>query len=247
MGKNMSAGTSKSKKIIVGTVIALVLVALGLLTWLVGMPLIRFVADAERFRAWIDAHALTGRLVYLGLVILQVVIAFIPGEPLEIAGGYAFGAWEGTFLCLLASFAGSMLVFFLVRRYGMKLVGVFFSPEKLQSVRFLKTSTKKDVLFLLIFMIPGTPKDLLCYFAGLTDMKPGQWVLICSFGRLPSLITSTVGGSALGSRSYLFAAIVFAVTIAASIGGLLIYNRICKKHAEKSAGNTQEGQDSHPT
>ena len=166
----MSAGTSKSKKIIVGTVIALVLAALGLLTWLVGMPLIRFVADAERFRAWIDAHALTGRLVYLGLVILQVVIAFIPGEPLEIAGGYAFGAWEGTFLCLLASFAGSMLVFFLVRRYGMKLVSVFFSPEKLQSVRFLKTSTKKDVLFLLIFMIPGTPKDLLCYFAGLTDM-----------------------------------------------------------------------------
>ena len=60
----MSAGTSKSKKIIVGTVIALVLVALGLLTWLVGMPLIRFVADAERFRTWIDAHALTGRLVF---------------------------------------------------------------------------------------------------------------------------------------------------------------------------------------
>ncbi len=232
------SNTSKRKKIIAGVVIGILLAAIGLLVWLVGMPLIRFITDPERFRAWIDAHAFTGRLAYLGMVILQVVIAIIPGEPLEIAGGYAFGALEGTFLCMLGSFVGSMIVFLLVRRFGMKLVGIFFSQEKLQSVKFLKTSTKKDILFLLIFMIPGTPKDLLCYFAGLTDMKIGQWMLICSFGRIPSLVTSTIGGSALGDKSYLFAVIVFAVAIAISVAGLLIYNRICKKHA--AAANAEE-------
>ena len=79
-------------------------------------------------------------------------------------------------------------------------------------------------------MIPRTPKDLLCYFAGLTDMKFPVFLLICSLGRLPSLVTSTIGGDALGTQSYLFAAIVFAVTLLISGAGLLCYRWICKRH-----------------
>ena len=79
--------------------------------------------------------------------------------------------------------------------------------------------------------MPGTPKDMLCYFAGLTDMKPGVWALISSLGRIPSVITSTIGGDALGTKNYWFAIGVFAVTLLFSAVGLLLYNYICKKHA----------------
>ena len=83
-------------------------------------------------------------------------------------------------------------------------------------------------------MLPGTPKDLLCYFAGLTDIRFPVWLVICSLGRIPSLVTSTVGGDALGTGHYWFAGVVFAATLAVSSLGLLLYRRICRRHQKKA-------------
>lgn len=206
-----------------------------LLSWLVGRPLLQFASEPEKFRAWVDSNGLWGRLAYMGMVIVQVIIALIPGEPFEIAAGYAFGAVEGTVLCLIASTLGSLLVFGLVRRFGMRLVQVFFSKEKLQTLRFLRASPRRDYLYLLIFMIPGTPKDLLCYFAGLTDVRFPVWLIICSLGRIPAIVTSTVGGSALSAKNYWTALAVFAGTFALSGCGLLVYNAICRRHNRRRA------------
>ncbi len=203
----------------------------ALIMWLVGAPLVRFASEPEKFRAWVNGHGFGGRVAYVGMVIFQVVIALIPGEPFEIAAGYAFGAVEGTLLCILASTLGSVAVFLLVRRFGIRLVELFFSKDKLKSVRFLKSTPRRDMLFLIIFMIPGTPKDLLSYVAGLTDISFPVWLMICSLGRIPSIITSTIGGNALGTKNYWFAIAVFAVTMAVSGVGIWIYDRICKRHA----------------
>ena len=114
---------------------------------------------------FVDGHGLWGRVLYVGMCFLQVVVAIIPGEPLEIAGGYAFGAVWGTVLCLIGLFLGSVVIFALVRRFGQSVVEVFFPPEKLHSLRFLQSSPKRNLLFWIVFTVPGTPKDLLCYFA----------------------------------------------------------------------------------
>lgn len=200
--------TAQQKRLGVAALVT-ALVVMGLLVWLVGVPLVRFASQPERFRDWVDSHGFGGRLAYMGMVILQVVVALIPGEPFEIAAGYAFGAVEGTLLCLVASALGSVCVFLLVRRFGQRLAEIFFSPEKLRSVRFLQASPKRDLLFLIVFMLPGTPKDLLCYFAGLTNIRFPVWLLICSLGRLPSIVTSTIGGNALGTKNYWGAILVF--------------------------------------
>ena len=206
-----------------------------LVGWRVGVPMVRFASEPEKFRLWVQQNGLMGQLAYMGMVFLQVIVALIPGEPLEIAGGYAFGAVEGTLLCLAAGTVGSMAVFFLVRRFGVRLVEAFFPKAELKKLRFLQSSPRRDVLFLLIFMIPGTPKDLLCYFAGLTDMRPGLWLLICSLGRLPSIVTSTVGGNALGTESYIFAIAVFVITLALSIAGLVAFRKIQAWHARRAS------------
>lgn len=205
------------------------ILVMGALCLLIGIPMIRFASDPEQFRLWVDSHGILGEITYMIMVILQVIIALIPGEPLEIAGGYAFGAVEGTLLCLLAGGIGSTVVFLLVRRFGVRLVEIFFSRDKLHNLRFLRSSHRRTVLFLLIFMIPGTPKDLLCYFAGLTNIKLPALILICTLGRIPAVITSTVGGNALGDERYWFAAIVFAGTLLLSLTGLAVYHRICRK------------------
>lgn len=205
---------------------------IGLIFWQVGLPMVQLASDPEAFRLRIEESHLNGQLLFIGMVVLQILAAIIPGEPLEIAGGYAFGAIEGTILCLIGGLVGSFLVILLVRRFGIRLVHAFYPPEKLENIRFLKSSPKRTVLFLLIFMIPGTPKDLLCYFVGLTDMKLPVLMVICTLGRLPAIVSSTIGGNALGTERYIFAVIVFAVTFLISMTGLVIYNKICKKHNE---------------
>ncbi len=228
--------SKKQQKLIGWAAIAVFILVMLLMTWLIGVPLLRFAGDPELIRSWVEKSGIGGRLAYVGLVIVQIIVALIPGEALEIAGGYAFGAFEGTVLCLAAASIGSILVFALVRRFGMRLVEVFFTAEKLRSLSFLRSNRKREILFLIIFMIPGTPKDLLCYFAGLTDMKFPVWLLICSLGRLPSIVSSTIGGDALGTEKYIFAVIVFALTLAVSGIGLLAYNRICAGNADNERG-----------
>ena len=232
--KQHRAFTEKQKKLLSGGAIAVFLLLGAALAWFVGRPLIRFAREPEVFRAWVADHGLLGMAAYTGMVFLQVLVAIIPGEPLEIAGGYAFGAWAGTALCLLGAVLGSVTVFALVRRWRRGLVEVFFPADKLEKLHFLlHTSPKRTALFWLIFTVPGTPKDLLCYFAGLTDLSWGKWLLLCTVGRLPSVLTSTIGGSALGVKDYQFAILVFAVTLAVSGVGLLIYRAVCRRHERK--------------
>lgn len=228
----------KRKKIWFAAALTVLLAAGSVLLWkYAGTPLIRFISEPEQFRAWVESHGIYSRIAFVGMVVFQIIVAIIPGEPFEIAAGYAFGAVEGTILCLIACAIGSMLVFWLVRLFGMKLVRLFFSQEQVDSVRFLKSSEKRNFLFLIVYMLPGTPKDLLGFFAGITDIPAPVFLMICTFGRIPSVITSTVGGDALGTQSYGAAAAVFAATLAISAIGLLIYNRLRKKHEGGNASH----------
>ena len=222
--------TPRRKKLWAGAALVVFLLLAALVCRYVGVPMLRFAAEPEKFRLWIQAHGLWGELAYMGMVALQILVAVIPGEPLEIAGGYAFGVLKGTTLCMLAAGAGSAIVLLLSRRFGTRLAELFFTKEKLASLRFLKSSPKKTLLLLLIFMLPGTPKDLICFYAGLTDIKLPALLIICSLGRFPSIITSALGGDALGTKSYLFAGAVFIATLAVSAAGLMIYNRVCRKN-----------------
>lgn len=232
MRYHKKALSEKQKKLIAGASIALFLVLSGVVFWLVGEPMLKFVSEPEKFRAWVDSSGILGRLIFLGMMILQVFVAVIPGEPLEIAAGYAFGVFEGTLLCLLGAAIGSAVIFAFVRRFGVKAVEIFFSREKIQSLRFLHDQKRLNLWIFIIFFIPGTPKDLLAYFVGLTDIKFSTWMLITFTARFPSVITSTIGGDALGLQNYSFAIIVFAATLLISAAGLLIYRKICGSKKE---------------
>lgn len=233
--QNRTELSQGSRRLISLLSLAIFLLLSAAVFYFIGLPMLEFASDPEKFRALVDEHGIGGRLIYIGMVVLQITVAIIPGEPLEIAAGYAFGTVEGTILCLIATGLGSSLVILLVRRFGTRLCELFFTREKLSKLRFLRSSPKRTAIFALIFMLPGTPKDLLCYYAGLTDIKLGTLLIICSVGRIPSVLTSTLGGDALGTKSYILAAAVFALTLLISAGGFWIYSRICSKHQEPAS------------
>ena len=191
-------------------------------------------SEPVAFRAWVQKGGIWSRLAFIAMMCLQVVVAFIPGEPLEISAGYAFGAVEGTVLCLIGSLIGSLIIFKLVKTLGAKILKLFFSDEEVEQVSFLKKSKNLPMLIFTIFLIPGTPKDLLSYFIGLTKIRTLHWLTISTVARIPSVITSTIGGSAIGGQNYTFAFWVFVLTGLASLIGLAVYNKIIVKNSTKA-------------
>ena len=123
-------------------------------------------------------------------------------------------------LCYAGVALASALVFQLTRRFGVKLVEVFVSREKINQLRFLNTEKKRNRLIFLLFFIPGTPKDLLTYFVGLTDIRLGTFLAISLIARIPSVLSSTFGGHLLGEGNYLAAIILYAVTGGISLAGM---------------------------
>lgn len=155
--------------------------------------------------------------------ILQVLLAVIPGGPFEIGAGYAFGVIRGTLICDFAMTTASVIIFLFVRRFGMKFVELFVSREKIESVKILKSSRRSESIIFLLFLIPGTPKDLLSYLVGLTDIKLSHWIIICAVGRMPAIFLSVLSGNALNKADYTFVILMFAVMIALSICGFFFY------------------------
>ena len=221
--------TEKQKKWVFAAAFVVFVVFCALTGWLVGVPMVEFANDPERFREWVDASGIWGRVLFVGMVVLQVVVAFIPGEPVELAAGYAFGFWEGSALTMAGFLLGSWLVFALVRKFGVKLVEVFFHKNKIAELRFLQNPRKAKIIAFLLMLIPGTPKDFLSYFAGLTPLTLSQWLRIVALARIPSLVTSSLTGAAAGEENYILSVVMLAVTLIISIAGILYYRHICKQ------------------
>lgn len=224
--------TDKKRKIINGSIILAFLVFCFIIGWYFGRPIIELVSDQAKFKAWVEENGFIGRVYFVLMVIFQVIIALVPGEPLEIAAGFAFGAVEGTILCVIGITIGSLIVFYLVRKFGIKLVEVFFSSEKIKSLKFLQNRKKVTALIFLMFFLPGTPKDLLTYFVGLTKINFWAFFFIASIARLPSIVTSTIGGDRLVEGDYLVAIIVFVATFALSVLGWFAYTKILRSKEE---------------
>ncbi|HPR77313.1 MAG TPA: VTT domain-containing protein [Candidatus Limiplasma sp.] len=195
-------------------------------TALLWKPFAATFRDPAYFREWVNGKGLGGRFIFVGAVVLQMIFAIIPGEPLEVGAGCAFGAIEGALLCLAGAAIGSALLFFFTRKFGVKLVEVFVSREKLESLPFFNNRGNLYLLVFILFFIPGTPKDLFTYAIGLTPIKLGPMLLLTSIARIPSIVTSTIVGSALIAQNYQTAAIIYGITGLISLAGILIYRKV---------------------
>lgn len=217
----------RRRKLLAGISLAVVALLVVLLTLFIWNWLRSF--SQEDFRDYIQSFGAAGWLVLLGLQFLQVFIALIPGELLETAAGYAFGPWLGTAICYVGVALASSLIFALTRRYGVRLVEVFVDRERINELRFLNTERKRNNLIFLLYFIPGTPKDLLTYFVGLTDIKLGTFLSLSMIARIPSVISSTFGGHLLGEERYGGAILLYGITGLVSALGLWGYNVYLKK------------------
>lgn len=201
------------------------------------LPYFRKISDPvyqSEISKWVHQKGMFGVLMVVGIQILQIIIAVIPGEPVELLSGVLYGTIGGLALCLLGSLIGSLIIFLLSGHFGKKLLYTFFKKEKVQSWKWLKDSKKCTMATFLLFLIPGTPKDLLTYIIGVTDMKVGKFLVISSLARIPSVVSSTMLGANMRSGNWKVSVLVFLLTGIVGIIGIGYKEKIidfCRRHS----------------
>jgi uncharacterized membrane protein YdjX (TVP38/TMEM64 family) len=197
MGKIFKTKISKKLKIEIALVVVVILALCGYFAWdvIAGGPLTQLFNSREELIRIVQGLGPLGPIAYIGLQVLQTVVAPIPGNVVGAIGGLLFG-WWGVLWTTIGATIGATLVFWLSRKFGRGLVEKLVKKESLDKFDFVIGKRASIILFL-IFLIPGLPDDIVCYVAGLTDVPIKKLVVIFALGRLPAVVGNNVIGTGL--------------------------------------------------
>ncbi len=224
---------NKIFKTIISILVAIIVIAFIIYLF----PMIQKLANPEaqsQFKAVIDKLGIWGILLLLGIQLLKIFLIIIPAEPIEILSGMCYGAFWGTIFIIASAIITTTIIMLLVRWLGRKFVYRFFSKEridKIENSKMFKNPKRLEWIIILLFIIPGTPKDVIVYLAALLPINPYRFIAISVIARIPSIISSTLAGANLATGNWHISLIIYAVTFAIIGIVMFIVNRFDKSKA----------------
>ena len=173
-----------------------------------------FSADtAYKVLAYLRENSHIAFLLIIGLQIVQVVICVLPGQPIQFASSYMFGVGRGFLLSIIGAVIGTVISFYLAKLLGSEAMHIFFGEDKVREYQRRLNSGRGLLLAFLIYLIPGVPKDLVSYAAGISEMRFRPFLLAATVGRSPGMLGSLLLGHYFGRRNYR-AIIILSVIVA---------------------------------
>ena len=231
----------KNKVKIFKIILTIVVLAIfvGLITYL--FPVMKNLSTLEgqvAFKEKVENSGIWGLMLLFGLQVAQIFLIIVPGEPIEILAGMCYGGIWGTVFIMVSACIISTVIFLLVRRFGKKFVCDFCDEEKITKIennKLFQNPKKIEIILLILFLIPGTPKDFLVYMAGLLPIKPIRFILISTFARFPSVITSTLAGENLVVGDWKKGVILYIAILILIAIIIFIFNKFDKDKIAKRA------------
>lgn len=158
--------------------------------------------DPITIRDWINSFGQFGIVIFILLQIIQVVIFAIPGEVVQLAGGYIYNAFWGTVLSIVGILLGSAITFGIGRKFGEDLLRKIIPSKHYNSVNSAINRPKNKLVLFILYVIPGIPKDILGYVAGITKLGFKPFIIISTLGRIPGVFISAYMGANIYNRKY---------------------------------------------
>lgn len=214
-------------------VLGLFIAVIAGLSWLLWLKFRPYITDMDSFRNLVNSMGIWGYLAIILMVAVQIILAVIPAGPFQLAAGFAYGNVTGVILNLIGCALGSGIVFLLVRKFGKRIIKWFVNDSEMDKLEKVINSPRWKWILTIIFLVPGTPKDVIGYFAGLTKIKFWEWMLISTLGRLPAIILTVMGGSAIFDSDIRFAVIIIAVIVVLMALGAIGYKIWLDKKVRK--------------
>ena len=211
--------------------ILLVIVAILLSILLIKfMPkLLLITVSLEEFKNYILSMGLFGVISLILFQVLQTVVAPIPGEVIQIAGGYLYGIPLGTIYNLIGLIIGSGIAFYFTKLIGGEFVESLIKNKKLKWITDIMESKKFEIVLFIIFIVPGLPKDFMIYVAGLTTLKPIRFFTILVLSRFPWIMISASVGANINKGNYILTIIISIIAVSGFFIGMIYKDRIIKK------------------
>lgn len=176
----------------------------------------------DAFIEFVRGQGVAGIFFFLGIQLLQVVVAFLPGEMVELAAGLLYGTWGGLALCLFGILLASCMIYAFICLFHVKKL----DEKAISKYRFLRDEAHIRFMVFLVFFIPGTPKDILTYLGPFLPLPAWQFLVISTLARIPSVLTSTFAANQFASGAWKVSVAVFAVTGTVALLCLLLEERI---------------------
>jgi len=220
--------TTKLGWVLGGAIIATLIAACG---WLVLTDasayqfFVRLYVDKRFLKHTLREWGVLAPVIFIGLQALQVIIAPIPGELTGILGGYLFGQWVGLLYSTIGLTLGSVAAFAVGRWLGARYVQRLVSPEIWHKMGFI-VEAEGAILCFIVFLIPGLPKDMICYLFGLSPMPFWVFTVVSTFGRIPGTWILSAQGAHAASGDYLQVILLTALVVAAALPLYYYRNRL---------------------
>jgi uncharacterized membrane protein YdjX (TVP38/TMEM64 family) len=212
--------------------IFLVLLVVGGGIWLWHAGFLEELSNKDRFIAALREDGPKGPLLCIAAQFVQVVIFAIPGEITQVAAGYVFGPWRGFLYSVTGIMAGSAFNFYFARIIGRPTLERFISRQTLDKVDKALNSAKGKSAMFLLFLLPGAPKDAMCYGAGLSKMGLTEFVVITGLARSPALFASILIGAHAGRGDYR-SMVLIGLIVVSVIAGYYFYERYRNRGKQK--------------
>lgn len=180
----------------------------------------------ERLTDDVRSAGLGGVGILLAVQFLQIVVAFIPGEVVQVAAGIIYGPWWGALIVLVGCVISSAFIFLLVHKLGAPFVRDMVPEKYMAKFRRFEQGGKFSAIVFVLFLIPGMPKDIFTYITPLSDMKLGPFLAITNLARIPGVVVSTYAADGLVEGRVWESVVMFAVLAVVAVLALLFYNRI---------------------
>ncbi|MBE6472697.1 MAG: TVP38/TMEM64 family protein [Coriobacteriaceae bacterium] len=167
-----------------------------------------------------------GVLILLGMQFLQIVVAFIPGEVVQLAAGLMYGPWLGALIVLVGCVISSSIIYKMVHALGAPFVQGMVSTEHLAKFHSFEEQGKLDVVVFILFLIPAMPKDVFTYLVPLTDMNYKKFIVITTVGRIPGVLASTYAAAGFASGDFVGPAVVIAIVAVIAVVAIVFREKI---------------------
>lgn len=180
----------------------------------------------DRMIESIQSQGPVGVFILLGLQLLQIIVAFIPGEVVQVAAGMLYGPLFGTLIILLGCVISSSLIYLLVHKLGAPFVRAMVDEKHLVKFYEFERSGKLNLIVFVLFLIPGMPKDVFTYLIPLTNMRMRAFLVLSTVGRIPGVIISTYAAAGLAEGDITTSLIIFGIAAVLMILGIIFRDRI---------------------
>ena len=237
------------KRVIINGIILISFIVLSIVLTIILFPILKEYQTEEGLnglKTFVEKMGFFGILILFSIQVIQIVIPFLPGQFIEFAVGALYSPVVAITILSLGLVVATIIIYYLGKWVGRPFINLFLSEENEQKYGFLKNSRKMELVFFILFLIPGTPKDVLIFFLPLLNLKLSRFIVLSLLARIPGWILDVYMGHSFFEKNYTLLIIVVVIMVLIGIFGYIYKDKIMNylknesKHDSKKIENIEK-------